>query len=574
MNIFELYQKKIIALISKNSRLLKLNKFNDFKGVTVEIPPLDFNYDLSCNICLILGKTNKVDPKQLALKFKELLKNDIKDFNEIVVAGPGFLNIRLSNESLINNINEIISLKKTYGKKESNNSYNIEFVSANPTGPLHIGHCRGAIYGDVLANLLKFNGNQVTKEYYTNDYGTQIVNFVKSVFLRIREIKYKEKFITSDNLYPGEYIIDIAKKIIDNKKLETFDDFQKSYELLKVESLKGSMELIKTDLKKLGIEHDIFFSETDLVNNRLVEKAVDQLKKDNFVQEGYLEPPRGTVDKNWKKTKRLIFKSTKFGDDTDRALQKNDGSWTYFANDVAYHMDKVKRNYQYLINVLGADHTGYIKRLTAAVTALSKNKVKLNCKVCQLVKLYKNGKPFKMSKRSGDFVSAKDLLKEVNKDSIRFMMLNRSNDVELDFDFDKVLEKSKENPVFYVQYSFARINSLFRGINKKLEDDIKLDTKEINLNEQELKILRKVFEWPKVIETASLKYEPHRIPFYLYELATLFHAYWSKGNEDLNFKFVHEGNIKRKEALAVISVVAIVTQIGMKILGVTLPERM
>ena len=574
MNIFELYQKKIITLISKNSRLLKLNKFNDFKGVTVEIPPLDFNYDLSCNICLILGKTNKVDPKQLALKFKELLKNDIKDFNEIVVAGPGFLNIRLSNESLINSINEIINLKKTYGKKESNNSYNIEFVSANPTGPLHIGHCRGAIYGDVLANLLKFNGNQVTKEYYTNDYGTQIVNFVKSVFLRIREIKYKEKFITSDNLYPGEYIIDIAKKIIDNKKLETFDDFQKSYELLKVESLKGSMELIKTDLKKLGIEHDIFFSETDLVNNRLVEKAVDQLKKDNFVQEGYLEPPRGTVDKNWKKTKRLIFKSTKFGDDTDRALQKNDGSWTYFANDVAYHMDKVKRNYQYLINVLGADHTGYIKRLTAAVTALSKNKVKLNCKVCQLVKLYKNGKPFKMSKRSGDFVSAKDLLKEVNKDSIRFMMLNRSNDVELDFDFDKVLEKSKENPVFYVQYSFARINSLFRGINKKLEDDIKLDTKEINLNEQELKILRKVFEWPKVIETASLKYEPHRIPFYLYELATLFHAYWSKGNEDLNFKFVHEGNIKRKEALAVISVVAIVTQIGMKILGVTLPERM
>ena len=574
MNIFELYQKKIITLISKNSRLLKLNKFNDFKGVTVEIPPLDFNYDLSCNICLILGKTNKVDPKQLALKFKELLKNDIKDFNEIVVAGPGFLNIRLSNESLINNINEIISLKKTYGKKESNNSYNIEFVSANPTGPMHIGHCRGAIYGDVLANLLKFNGNQVTKEYYTNDYGTQIVNFVKSVFLRIREIKYKEKFITSDNLYPGEYIIDIAKKIIDNKKLETFDNFQKSYELLKVESLKCSMELIKTDLKKLGIKHDIFFSETDLVNNRLVEKAVDQLKKDNFVKEGFLEPPRGTVDKNWKKTKRLIFKSTQFGDDTDRALQKNDGSWTYFANDVAYHMDKVKRNYQYLINVLGADHTGYIKRLTAAVTALSKNRVKLNCKVCQLVKLYKNGKPFKMSKRSGDFVSAKDLLKEVNKDSIRFMMLNRSNDVELDFDFDKVLEKSKENPVFYVQYSFARISSLFRGINKKLEDDIKLDTKEINLNEQELKILRKVFEWPKVIEAASLKYEPHRIPFYLYELATLFHAYWSKGNEDSNFKFVHEGNIKRKEALAVISVVAIVTQIGMKILGVTLPERM
>tara|TARA_B100001758_G_scaffold16195_1_gene11634 strand:+ start:1 stop:1320 length:1320 start_codon:yes stop_codon:yes gene_type:complete len=439
---------------------------------------------------------------------------------------------------------------------------------------MHVGHCRGAIYGDVLANLLKFNGNNVTKEYYINDYGNQIKNFAKSVFLRIREIKYKEKFVLRENLYPGEYIIEIGKKIIDTNKNEKFENFDKSFQLLKKESLKCSMDLIKSDLKKLGIEHDNFFSETKLIENKMVDKAVNYLKKNNYVEEGYLDPPKGEKDKTWKKTKRLIFKSTLFGDDTDRAMQKNDGSWTYFANDVGYHMDKVNRNYENLINVLGADHTGYIKRITAAVNALSNNKVKLNCKVCQLVKLFKNGKPFKMSKRAGDFISAQDLLKEVNKDSIRFMMLNRSNDVELDFDFDKVLEKSKDNPVFYVQYSFARISSLFRMLDKNINDKIDLDIKEFSLNENEMKILRKVFEWPKIIETASFKYEPHKIPYYLYELATLFHAYWSKGNEDQKYKFIEGSKIKKNETLAIIVLVAIVIQRGMNILGVSLPTKM
>jgi arginyl-tRNA synthetase len=255
-------------------------------------------------------------------------------------------------------------------------------------------------------------------------------------------------------------------------------------------------------------------------------------------------------------------------------MQKNDGTWTYFANDVAYHMDKVQRKYDYLINVLGADHTGYIKRITAAVSALSKNKVKLNCKICQLVKLFKNGKPFKMSKRAGDFISAQDLLNEVNKDSIRFMMLNRSNDVELDFDFDKVLEKNKDNPVFYVQYSYARISSLFRILDKKPEDFLKFEPHQFKLNEIEIKILRKIFEWPKIIETASFKYEPHRITYYLYELATLFHSYWSKGNEDNNYKFIEDGKIKSQGTLCVIILIFIVMQRGMGILGVSLPNKM
>ena len=324
----------------------------------------------------------------------------------------------------------------------------------------------------------------------------------------------------------------------------------------------------------MGISHDIFFSEKELVNKDLVNQAVKILKDKEYVEQGYLQPPKGETMENWKKTKRLIFKSTQFGDDTDRALQKNDGSWTYFANDVAYHMDKINRNYKHLINVLGADHTGYIKRITAAVSALSNNKVNLQCKVCQLVKLYKNGEPFKMSKRAGDFISVQDLLNEVDKDPIRFMMLNRSNDVELDFDFDKVKEKTKDNPIFYVQYAFARINSLLRTLNISLHGKVKLDVDNLYLNNNEEKIIRKIYEWPKIIESSSKKFEPHKIPFYLYDLATLFHAYWSKGNEDKSYKFIENNKIKRVEILAIVNLVATVIQNGMKILGVSLPEKM
>ena len=574
MNIFEEYLKEISDLIVKNQKSLKLLNLNNFKGVTVEIPPDQFKFDLSCNVSLVLGKINQINSKDLAVKIREIIIQNLKDFKDIEIAGPGFINIQFTNDAIIKNINKILKNRKTYGKKNSNKNYNIEFVSANPTGPMHVGHCRGAVYGDVLANLLKYNGNNVTREYYINDYGQQITNFVKSVFLRIREIKYKEKFILNPELYPGDYIIEIGKKILDKNKNHNFESFEDSFDLLKKESLRYSMELIKTDLKQLGIEHDKFFSETDLVKNKLVDKAINQLQEDNYVQYGYLEPPKGEKDKNWKKSKRLIFKSTLFGDDADRSMQKNDGSWTYFANDVAYHMDKVKRNHEFLINVLGADHTGYINRITAAVSALSKNKVKLNCKVCQLVKLYKNGKPFKMSKRAGEFISVKDLLNEVDKDSIRFMMLNRSNEVELDFDFNKVLEKNKENPVYYVQYSFARISSLFRTLNQKIDSNIIFKPNELSLNANEVKILKKIFEWPKIIEAASSKYEPHRIPYYLYELATLFHAYWSKGNEDQSYKFIKEGKIRSKGTLAIVILISIVLQRGMHILGVSLPSKM
>ena len=574
MNIFDNYLLIITKIILKNKKSLNLNNLKNLENVNIEVPPKHFNFDLSTNISLVLSKINKINPNDLAKSIKDLLLKNISHFEKIEVAKPGFLNIKLSKEGIVTNINSILKDRDTYGSKKLNKKYNLEFVSANPTGPLHVGHCRGAIFGDVLSNLLIFNGNKVTKEYYINDYGNQIKNFVESVYLRIREIKFNEKFPLKENLYPGDYIKEIALNILENHKEVKFDNFKDCFEELRKLSLEGSMSLIKKDLKHLGISHDNFFSETELVKKDLVNKTVKILQSKNYVKEGYLDPPKGEPSKNWKKVKRLIFKSTEFGDDLDRALQKNDGSWTYFANDVAYHSQKINRKFDNLINILGADHTGYIKRISAAVSALSDKKIKFNCKVCQLVKLYKNGKPFKMSKRAGDFITVEDLLNEVNKDAIRFMMLNRSNDAELDFDFEKVKEKTKENPVYYVQYAYARINSITRTLKKKLSDKILIENKSFNPNEYEKKILRKIFEWPKIIESASYKLEPHKIPFYLYELSTLFHSYWSKGNEDKNYRFLENDKVKRLETLAFIYLTAIVIKNGMNILGVSLPEKM
>ncbi len=574
MNIFELYLKKIQDLIIKNSNSLKIAPSISFSGIVVELPPQEFNFDLSTNVALVLAKKTKQSPIKLAEIFKKLMLENLEDFSEISIAGPGFINLKFSEKNYQRLILSILDKGQKYGSNNKNETYNIEFVSANPTGPMHVGHSRGAIFGDVLSNLLTFNGNTVTKEYYINDYGNQIVNFTESVFYRLREIQFKEKFPNNENLYPGDYVIDIAKNILKEYPKIDLNNFKKNFDMLSEQSLKHSMSLIKLDLKSLGISHDNFVSEKVLVEKNLVEKVIHDLREKKFVEEGFLDPPKGEEKMDWKKIKRLIFKSTLFEDDTDRALQKNDGSWTYFANDVAYHSDKISRKYNYLINILGADHTGYIKRISAAVKALSNNKTILICKVCQLVKLFKGGKPYKMSKRAGDFISVQELLDQVDKDSIRFMMLNRSNDVELDFDFDKVLEKTRENPIFYVQYSYARISSLFRTLKVDINTKFEIDENNFNLNEHELNLFRKILDWPKVVETASIKFEPHRIPFYLYELATLFHSYWSKGNEDDKYKFISHEKIKNKNTLLIIKLVALTIENGMKILGVNLPTKM
>ena len=575
MNIFETYKEKIQSLIIEDCESLNIDSKINFEGVVIEVPPQEFNFDLSSNIALVLAKKTKQSPVKLANFIKDILIKKINDFSDIEIAGPGFINFRFNSKTYQKLILEILKSKKKYGSRfKKNEKYNIEFVSANPTGPMHIGHSRGAIYGDVLANLLKFNGNTVTKEYYINDYGNQIINFTESVFLRLREIKFNEKFTAKENLYPGSYVIDIAKKILIDTPDIDITDFKKIFSTLSEISLKHSMILIQDDLQSLGIAHDNFVSEKSLVNKDLVAKSIKRLQEKKFVEEGYLKPPKGEDNKKWKKTKRLIFKSTLFGDDTDRALQKNDGSWTYFANDIAYHSDKISRDYNHLINILGADHTGYIKRISAATNALSEGKIILTCRVCQLVKLFKNGKPYKMSKRAGDFISVRDFLNEVDKDSIRFMMLNRSNDVELDFDFDKVVQKTRENPVFYVQYCYARISSVFRTLNIDTDKVFQINESNFKLNSHELNLFRKILDWPKVVETSSVKFEPHRIPFYLYELATLFHSYWSKGNEDPNYKFIIDGKVKNENTILIIKLVALTIENGMTILDVSLPKKM
>tara|TARA_A100001011_G_scaffold400776_1_gene518625 strand:+ start:2348 stop:4072 length:1725 start_codon:yes stop_codon:yes gene_type:complete len=574
MNLFENYLTVIKKKVLIHKDIVGSISSRNLKNVIIEKPPENYDFDLSSNIALVLGKNEGRNPREIAEKIKGVLSKEIKDFSMVEIAGPGFLNIKLSKEAWIKNINNIFKNKKNFGSIKNKSKYNIEFVSANPTGPLHVGHCRGAIFGDVISNLLIFNGNKVTKEFYVNDYGNQINIFSESVFYRLREIKFNENFPNNKNLYPGSYIIDIAKKILKKNPKIKLDNLKKIKKKLTKDSINYSMNLIKSDLKRLGIKHDKFFYESEIVKKNLIKKSLKKLISEKLVLEDFLQPPKGEENLNWKKSKKLVFKSTLYGDDSDRSLQKEDGSWTYFANDLAYHSNKISRKYDYLINILGADHTGYIQRITAAVKAISKNKTKLTCKVCQLVKLFKNGQPFKMSKRLGEFISVDELLNEVDKDSIRFMMLNRSNDVELDFDFSKVLEKNKDNPVFYIQYCYARINSLFRSLKINLNKEIRINLNNFEPNIYEYRLLRKIIEWPKIVDTASNRLEPHRINFYLYDLATIFHSYWSEGNKKMEYKFIIDGQINKKLSFKIFQSISIILENGMKILGVKLPNKM
>jgi len=576
MNIFEIYHDKIVKLIklAEQDNLLKLPE--SLTGINVDIPPEKFNCDMSTNVALVLSKANNKSPLEIAELIIGIIKKNDKNLDDVKIEKPGFINLKFKKHFWNNFLQTIIN-DNNYGsnKLENSKKYLIEFVSANPTGPLHVGHCRGAILGDVISNLLKFNNHQVTKEYYVNDYGTQIIYFTKSVYFRIREILFKEKFpIDNKDLYPGDYLIDIAKNIIDHNKHIKFDNFDSiSNELTKL-SVNESLKLIKINLNNLGISHDNFARETDVVLSNEVDHVVDKLKNDKFVYLGKIKAPVGEDNNNWIEREQLLFKSTEFGDDKDRALQKSDKSWTYFANDVAYHNTKLKRNFDTLINILGADHAGYIKRITSVVEALSGEKNKLICKVSQLVKLIKNGQPFKMSKRKGDYITVEDLINEVGKDATRFIMLNRSNEVELDFDFTKVKEKSKDNPLYYVQYCYARISSVFRNLNKNINDKIKIDNFDFNYSDDEIKIFKKISQWPNCIEVATTKLEPHRIPIYLYELSSDFHSYWNMGKDDHSKRFIEKDNKIKDEKIVLLKMISSVIKNGMNILGVETPEKM
>ena len=576
MNIFDIYLdniKKSLIDLSKEG-LVKLPDSLD--GINTEIPPEKFNCDISSNVGMVLSKINKKSPMDLAEIIINRLKNNDPFIENISVVKPGFINIKFKPIFWTSFIQEIKKNSKNFGKnlKKQKKNYLIEFVSANPTGPLHVGHCRGAILGDVIANILLFNNHKVTREYYVNDYGNQIVNFTKSVFFRIREIKFKESFPKNEDLYPGEYLKDFAKNIIlSNKEIEfsNFDDISEKLTSLAIEEALG---LIKKNLNSLGINHDNFVSEKRLVQNQEVEKVIEYLQKNKFVYKGKIKAPASEDDNNWIEREQLLFKSTDFGDDKDRALQKSDGTWTYFASDVAYHKNKLDRNFDYLINILGADHAGYIKRISSSVEALSKSKRKLICKVSQLVKLIKNKKPFKMSKRKGDYITVDDLISEVGKDATRFIMLNRSSDAELDFDFDNVVEKSKENPLYYVQYCYARIASVFRHLEMDLINDVDIKKFEFEYTSDEIKVIKKIAEWPKCIESSTNKLEPHRIPTYLFELAALFHSYWNLGKDNPEKRFINNDKKITDDKLIFLKVISNVIKSGMNIVGVSVPEKM
>ena len=577
MNIFELYLDKIKSIIIDLNKNNQLEVPESFNGINAEIPPPKFDCDISTNVAMVLSKINKTSPLQLAEKLASEIKNKDSEIESISVAKPGFINIKFKPSYWSNFIKNITDNADSFGinEKEKKNNYLVEFVSANPTGPLHVGHCRGAILGDVISNVLIFNKHKVTKEYYVNDYGNQIINFTKSVYFRIREIHFKETF-PEDNpdLYPGDYLIDFAKNIISNNSDLNFDNFDEISDKLTALSIEQALLLIKNNLKSLGIKHDNFVSEKSIVLNSEVESVIDFLEKNNFIYKGKIKAPAGEDNKDWVEREQLLFKSTDFGDDKDRALQKSDGTWTYFASDVAYHKNKVDRKFDYLINILGADHAGYIKRITSSVEALSGRKGKLICKISQLVKLIKDNKPFKMSKRKGDYITVDDLIEEVGKDATRFIMLNRSSDVELDFDFDAVKEKSKDNPLYYVQYCYARISSVFRHIDKDLNSKVEINNFNFEYSNDEIKILKKLSEWPKCIDSASTKLEPHRIPVYLYDLASEFHSYWNLGKQFPEKRFINDQKTVSPDKLIFLKAISNVIKTGMDIVGVDTPNQM
>ena len=577
MNIFDNYLQQIKNLLKKlkDEKIIVLPE--TLNNINVDIPPSNFDCDISTNVSMVLSKINKKSPVDLANQLIDYIKKEDPNIENITVAKPGFINIKFKTTFWNNFIKEIHTNYKNFGinKNEKKQKYLIEFVSANPTGPLHVGHCRGAILGDVISNILIFNKHDVSKEYYVNDYGNQIISFTRSIFFRIREILHNEKFpIENLDLYPGDYLIDIAKNIIEENLNLNFDKFDNISKELTLLSVAQSLKLIKRNLENLGILHDSFISETSIVDNNEVQKVINNLKDKNFIYEGKIEAPKGENNEKWVERKQLLFKSTDFGDDKDRALQKSDKSWTYFASDVAYHNNKLNRNFDLLINILGADHSGYIKRITSVVEALSGKKNKLICKVSQLVKLIKDGKPYKMSKRKGDYITVEDLIAEVGKDATRFIMLNRSSDVELDFDFTKVKEKSKDNPLYYVQYCYARISSVFRHVNIAIGEELKVDDYNFKYSKDEIKILKKISEWPKCIEAASSRLEPHRIPIYMYELASEFHSYWNIGKENADKRFINEQKKISKDKLILLKVISNVIKSGMSIVGVNTPEKM
>ena len=576
MNLFADIRATVLSALEDMVRSGDLPEGLDMANVAVE-PPRDAAHgDMATNAAMVLAKPAKMNPRAIA----DVLASKLAADDRIIsadVAGPGFLNMRLA-AAVWQDVAKAALTDAAYGHSGigQGKKVMVEYVSANPTGPLHVGHTRGAVFGDALAGLLAFAGYDVTKEYYVNDGGAQVDVLARSVYLRYLEA-HGQEVAFEDGTYPGDYLIPVGEAL----KAKVGDSFVGKGEQFWLEEIREfateqMMELIRSDLAQLNIEMDTFFSEKSLFGTGRIENAIGRLDDLGLIYTGTLEPPKGKLPEDWEPTEQTLFKSTEFGDDQDRPVKKSDGSWAYFAPDIAYHWDKVDRGFDQLINVFGADHGGYVKRLKAVVKALSEDKVPLEIKLTQLVKLFKNGEPFKMSKRAGTFVTLRDVVDQVGPDVTRFHMLTRKNDAPLDFDFDKVTEQSKDNPVFYVQYAHARVNSVLRKAEVDVSDAA-LAAADFGLldHDAELALIKKLAEWPRLIEIAAKGHEPHRVAFYLYDLASEFHSLWNRGKDEPSLKFIQEGDSNATQAkIALIRATQLVIAAGLGILGVTPAEEM
>ena len=582
MNIYQDVEHMLMEAFNKVLGPKDIGKI-DQNLISVE-PPRDKEHgDVATNVAMVFAKILSVKPRDLAIKIcNELDRNDY--VAAVKVAGPGFINIKLVDEVWFKSLHFILKSEKDYGSSAlgAGKKINIEYVSANPTGPLHAAHARGAVVGDALARLLMKTGYEVCKEYYINDAGGQVDILGKSTFLRYQEILGDDSIVIPEGHYPGAYLKDIAAEIVEkdgNKWLsksveERLDAFRKY-------SVQMMMEKVKADLNSLGIEMDIFSSEQSLIQSGGVDSVLNILEDRELLYEGVLDPPKGKQSENWISRPQRLFKSTLFGDDVDRAIQKTDGSWTYFASDIAYHYDKYKRGFTEMIDIWGADHGGYVKRMQSAVNAVTFDEAKLDVKICQIVHMLRDGKPVRMSKRSGDFITIEDVVTAVGKDVIRFIMLTRKNDQVLEFDFDKVVEQSRDNPVFYVQYAHARCCSVLRNANigntsgSFEKSNFCSNNLSLLTDENELNVIKILTNWPRIIQGAAKAHEPHRIAFYLSDLAAAFHSLWNKGKEDEKLRFIVEDDKELSLArLSLVKAIAIVIASGLEVIGIEAAEEL
>ncbi len=585
MNVFAHVEGLIAASLKAMQADGELPDDIELTGVEAEVPRDKTHGDMATNAAMVLAKRARMKPRDIAEKLKARLEAD-KDVEKAEVAGPGFLNLTFKPAFWHEVISAILKDGETFGRADLGGGVktNVEYVSANPTGPMHVGHCRGAVFGDALARLLEFAGYDVSREYYINDAGGQVDVLAKSAFLRYREALREDIGEIPEGLYPGDYLKPVGEALAS----EHGDKLLKRDEadwmpVVRDKAISMMMDMIREDLAALNIHHDVFFSEASLRQNgrdRIAE-AVDALKAKGLIYEGVLPKPKGHDDEDWEEREQTLFRSTEFGDDVDRAIAKSDGSYTYFAGDIGYHFDKLQRGFSHLINVFGADHIGYIKRMKSAVAALSDGQAEFDIKVCQLVKLFRAGEPVRMSKRAGTFVTLRDVVDEVGRDPVRFMMLYRKNDAPLDFDFAKVTEQSKDNPVFYVQYAHARSASVSRnaveavdGLKTDRESLKKADLSKLS-DPGELDLIRMLASFPRLIEGAAKAHEPHRIAFYLYEVASALHAQWARGNDSPHLRFIQPDDVGVTAArLALIAATQQVISSGLSILGVEAPEAM